>query len=79
MKNSQPPKNGKEKMRIQTEPDYVALKRFSFSLKKLKARYPDGAPSHVSANALCLAKEEFDKKYEQIVEKLRMLMGIDNS
>lgn len=59
---------------IYTDPDFVALKRHDFSLKKVKERYPTGCPTHVIAQALEIPAESVEPLYEKIVEKLRSLM-----
>jgi len=66
-----------EQMRrfFETEEDFIALRRFGFSLKKLEARYPDGAPLHVVARAMALTKEEAASRYNEIVLKLRDYLG----
>lgn len=58
------------------DPDFVSLKRFDFSLKKVMDRYPEGCPDHVIASALLVSEEEVPILYEQVVTKLRNLMGV---
>ncbi len=72
----------KEKLeRIRNEPDFIATRRFNFSLTKLLERYPDGAPDNVIAAALLLSGPSSVKSfYNKIVKKLREKMvnsGID--
>jgi hypothetical protein len=62
--------------RIKFEPDFISLKRFGFSIKKLKERYPEGVPDHISAQALDLDPQEFQEQYREIVEKLKIEMGV---
>lgn len=58
--------------RVCVDPDFIALKRFDYSLKTLLARYPDGVPSNrVIAQALLITEEELAEVYEDIVKKLR--------
>jgi hypothetical protein len=64
--------------RIATEPDFIALKRFDFSLEKMLDRYPDGAPPRLVAQALLMAEEELDEFFEQTVAKLRSRMGVQD-
>lgn len=61
---------------IEFDPDYVYLKRFSFSVEKLLKRYPDGVPDHLIAQGLLLSEEEVEGLYESAVEKLRQIMGV---
>lgn len=63
--------------RLNLDPDFITLKRFGFSLNKLQERYPDGCPDHISAQALGLTPEEFQKKYQEIVEKIKDEMGVE--
>lgn len=66
-----------EKMKIESDPDFIALKRFGFSLDKLSKRYPDGAPTHIIAAALLLSEEEIEIMYQEIVSKLRTRMKVE--
>lgn len=63
---------------IDTDPDYIASKRFSYSLTKLLERYPDGCPDRVTASVLLIEEHEVEQFYNRIVEKLRRLMKIDS-
>lgn len=59
------------KRRLETEPDFVNLKRYGYSLERVLDRYPDGAPDRLIAQALCMSEEEVEELYEEIVLKLR--------
>lgn len=59
------------------DPDFVSLKRFDFSLKKVMDRYPEGCPDHVIASALLVNEDDVPALYEQVVTKLRNLMGVE--
>lgn len=61
--------------KIMEDPDYIDIKRFDFSLKKLLERYPDGCPNRIIAKALDISEEEVEAKYEEIVQKLRTLIN----
>jgi len=61
--------------RLTADPDFILLKRFGYSIQKLEQRYPDGCPAHIIAPALGLTEEELVAKHEEIVVKLRALMG----
>lgn len=63
-------------LRLETEPDFIALKRFDFSLKELEKRYPDGCPDHIIAAALNLTEEEVQTHHNRIVQELRAKMGV---
>lgn len=66
------------KKRLELEPDFIALKRFEYSLQKLLQRYPDGCPDRIIANALLVAEEDVEEMYSSTVMKLRKLMGVEN-
>jgi len=58
--------------RLETDSDFIALKRFDYSMKELMLRYPDGVPSdRLIAQALLMTEEELDIIFEEIVNKLR--------
>jgi hypothetical protein len=57
--------------KINTDPDFVFIKRFDYSLVKLLERFPDGAPDHTVAKALMITPEDVEKLYRVVVEKLR--------
>ena len=60
--------------RIEEDADFVALKRFDYSLDNVIRRYPDGTPSHVIARALCMTEEQVRATWVSIVQKLRNTM-----
>jgi hypothetical protein len=62
--------------RIKTDTDYVAIKRYGYSLQKLVTRYEDGCPTHIIAKALFLTEEQVEQRYQQIVLLLRKQMGV---
>lgn len=61
---------------VEHDDDYVHIKRFDFSLKKVIDRYPDGAPNKVVAQALMISEEEAEELYQKVVEKLRKSMKV---
>lgn len=56
---------------ISTDPDFVYLKRYEYSMAKLMERYPDGAPDHTIAKALMITVEDVERVYQDIVLRLR--------
>lgn len=66
-----------EESMIDTDPDYIASKRFDYSLGKLLERYPDGCPDRVIAAVLLIEEREVEQYYTRIVEKLRRMMKVD--
>lgn len=65
-----------EQMRnlIDNDSDWIAVKRFDFSLRKLLDRYPDGVPNRVIAQALQMSEENIEEMYQKLLVKLRNKM-----
>jgi hypothetical protein len=61
---------------IAEDPDFIALRRFDFSLVKLMASYPEGCPDKTIAAALLIPEEEVEELYQKAVARLRMIMGV---
>ena len=61
--------------KIEEDPDFINLKRYGYSLKRVLERYPDGAPENLIAQALCMTEDEVEEAYMDIVEVLRAEMG----
>lgn len=57
--------------KINSDPDFVYLKRFDYSLAKVLERFPEGAPDHTIAKALMMTPEDVEATYQRIVAKLR--------
>jgi len=66
-----------DRKRIETDPDFIAIKRFEYSLKKVLERYPEGAPTKVIAAALLMSEEDVEEMYQQVVIKMREKLKID--
>lgn len=62
--------------RIDTEPDFIALKRFDYSLAKALDRYPDGLPSPLIAQALDITEAQVEEHYQNVVKKLRETLDV---
>lgn len=60
--------------RIAEDDDYIAIKRFDYSLKRLLERYPEGCPNRVIAMGLAITEAEAEELYQSVVKKLRDLM-----
>lgn len=65
------------KFKILTEPDFVNLKRFNYSIDTALEKHPDGLPDKMIAQALMISEEEVQECYASVIEKLRSLMGVD--
>ena len=57
------------------DPDFIALKRYDYSLTKLMERYPDGCPDRIIASALMITEDDVEALHQEIVRKLRKAMG----
>lgn len=66
------------KAKLDQDPDFVYLKRFDYSLKKVMLRYPEGCPTRVIAQALLMTEEDVEIMHKNIVSKLQTLMGVDD-
>jgi len=64
------------KMLIESDENYIGLKRFDYNINKALERYPSGAPNHIISGALMIPEDQIDFVYNGIVEKLRILMGV---
>jgi len=62
------------KERLQSDPDFINIKRFDYSMKKLLERYPDGAPPNVIAQGLMMTEEELEVMYQNILGKMREII-----
>ena len=70
-------KGNEVRERIETDQDFILLKRFEFSLSKLLEKHPDGVPNRVIASALMLTEEDVEDIYEDIILKLREFMKVE--
>lgn len=62
---------------VETQQDFVALKRFDFSLAKVVEKHPDGCSDRLIASALMVKEEEVEQIYQEAVQKLRRIMLIE--
>jgi glycerol-3-phosphate responsive antiterminator len=62
--------------KIESDPDYVALKRFDYSIKKVLEKYPDGAPVKVIAQGLLMTEEEVEELLGTVILKLRDRLNV---
>ena len=65
------------KQLIETEPDFVYMKRFDYSLDKLMERYPDGAPTKIIAQAMMMTEDEVEELYELVIVKMRQALKVE--
>lgn len=63
--------------RVHSDPEFVFAKRYEYSISKLEERYPDGCPDNVIANALMIPEAQVEVAYEEVVVKMRKLMGVE--
>ena len=63
--------------RLVSDPDFIAIKRYDYSLKKLLAAFPNGAPERIIAQALGIKEPEVAGLYRAAVLKLRDAMHVN--
>lgn len=56
---------------IETDPDFINIKRFDYSLNNLLKRYPEGVPDRIIAAALQMTEDEIQSLYTTVLDKLR--------
>ena len=59
---------------LNSDPDYILLKRFGYSLKRLVDRYPEGVPDSIIAASLGCPEEDIEPRYQRIVSEIRKLL-----
>jgi hypothetical protein len=64
-------------LRIATDPDFVNLKRYGYSLDAVMQQFPDGCPDKVIASALLITEDDVRNMKDQITVKLRKMMKVD--
>ncbi len=60
------------KILIDTDVDFIAIRRFDFSLKKLLERYPDGVPTRIICTALQMDETQVEDMYQELLAKLKL-------
>lgn len=65
--------------KIETMPDFVAVRRAGYSLHSLERRYPDGIPDKVIAAALKTTVDDVRVRWERIVHQLRQKMLVETT
>jgi hypothetical protein len=65
--------------RLDSDPDFVNLKRFGYSLKATMDRYEKmgGPPDHVIARGLGISERQLQRIESRIIRKLRTGMGVN--
>lgn len=62
---------------ILNDPDFIYSKRFNYSLKNLKKRYPEEIPDRITAAVLMITEDDIQEIYDRCVKKLREVMNPD--
>ena len=62
-----------------TNPDFVNLKRYSYSLAKVMEQFPNGCPDKLIAAALLITEDDVKALDESIPAKLAVAMKVDNA
>ncbi len=63
--------------KLLTDRNFIALKRFDFSVEKVIEKYPNGVPDKLIAAALLMSEEEVEELYQKVVVKLRRRMDVE--
>jgi hypothetical protein len=61
---------------IQTDPNYIGIRRYKNSLKKVEDRYPNGCPDHIIADCLSISESDLEKRYQEIICLLKTELGV---
>lgn len=67
------------RQQLMVDVDFIPLKRFQYSVKKLLDRYPDGVPDRIIAQAMLIDEEQVEVLYQEVVAKLRGIMKVENA
>lgn len=62
---------------INTDEDFVYLKRLDYSLARVVERFPDGAPDRTIAQALMITTEDVERIYNDIVARLKVKLATE--
>ncbi len=65
------------KQKLIDDPDFVFLRRFDYSMKKVLERYPDGLPEKLISQALMLSEEEVEALYQETLSFFRKEMKVE--
>lgn len=71
-------KGNEARERIVSDPDFIFLKRFDFSLKNLVEKHPGGVSDRVIAAALMVTEDDVQDIYESIIIKLRDILKVNH-
>lgn len=62
---------------IHHDPDWINSEKYSYSLDKLALAHPEGVADRVLASVLMIHRDEVEPTYKEILEKLRLVMGVE--
>lgn len=57
--------------RLHTDPNFICIRRFDYSMENLLRRFPEGAPDATIAKALLVSVDDVERLYSEIITKLR--------
>lgn len=66
------------KEKIEKDPDYINCPRVKNSLKKYLSKYSEGVSDEEIAKLLMISEDEVQKKYNDIILKLRKEMKVED-
>lgn len=61
---------------VESDPDFIAIRKFGYDINTMLKKYPDGAPSSVIAEALLIDESEVEELYSSIIQKIRKQMRV---
>ena len=61
---------------LHSNPDFVNLKRYGYSLEAVAAQFPQGCPDKVIAQAMLITEDDVPAMKEAVMLKLRAAMKV---
>ena len=63
--------NNDETSKLNTDPDYINLPKYGYSLKKFLSNHPHGTTDSMICKALCISQKELEDLYRSAILKLK--------
>ncbi len=60
--------------KLKNDPDFILIKRFDFSLRRMLERKPSGVSDRTVAQALGIQEEEVNPLFQGVLKKLKVLL-----
>lgn len=62
---------------MMSDPDFVYLKRYGYSITKAVDAFPEGCSDRVIAQALGIQEDQVQRMYQEIIVKIRNSLKIE--